>query len=160
MKYAFSLLTILAFPFLSWTQTGISGKVIDPETGEELINATIQLFEAGLFVQGGVTDFNGNYRINIALGTYDVLCSYLGYPDKRIENVVIKVGQYTSLNIEMDFDGYIIIDDLVLFSCGEVSLISQEPIEEEILRHGDHIRRNPSKSIKEMATMAAGVSFH
>ena len=52
-----SIVSIYAF-----AQKGkLSGKIVDGETGEELIGATVLVIETG---QGTITDLSGNYMID------------------------------------------------------------------------------------------------
>jgi len=56
------LLFLLVFVSISvFAQTALKGKVTDPDTGDELPFATVQLFKEGAFVNGVTTDFEGNY---------------------------------------------------------------------------------------------------
>ena len=158
MKFFFSFLMVLTSTAFAFSQTSIKGIVVDKNNGEELIYASIQLFKDGVFVQGAVTDFNGNYKINTDPGMYDVLCSYLGFVDKRIIGVIIKAGQSTKLDIEMEED-LVIKENLVFIGCGWVPLILQEPKKYERIQTPKEIRQAPVKSIRELSSMTAGVSF-
>ena len=141
---------------IGFAQTAVSGKVVDPNTGEELINATIQLFKGGVFVQGAVTDFNGNYKINVDPGTYDVLCSYLGYADKRTNGVIVKAGQTTSLDIEMGEDG-VTIDEVIVTEY-KVPLIDKDNTTSGAVITSKDIRALPTKNISALASTTAGLS--
>ena len=57
MKKIYLLSVLISLTFSVIAQTNISGKVIDANTGEALIGATI-MFGKG---QGTATDFDGNY---------------------------------------------------------------------------------------------------
>ncbi len=57
-------------------QGNITGRVID-NTGEGVIGATVQV-EGGANTQGTVTDFDGNFTINVKPGT-KLKISYVGY---------------------------------------------------------------------------------
>jgi iron complex outermembrane receptor protein len=74
-------------------QQVISGKVTDSKTGSPLIGATILVKNT---TAGTVTDFNGNYNLNLPTTAKAVIVSYTGY---RSEEVMID-GQ-TTLNIQL-----------------------------------------------------------
>lgn len=79
-------------------QTGmLAGSVIDGETKETLIGATIRVPEANT---GAQSDFNGFYTIrNLEPGRYSCVVSYLGYEDVNITDIEIKPGENTTIDI-------------------------------------------------------------
>ncbi|MEM9822785.1 MAG: carboxypeptidase regulatory-like domain-containing protein [Bacteroidota bacterium] len=141
---------------IGFAQTAVGGKVTDPSNGEELINATIQLFKGGVFVQGAVTDFNGNYRINVDPGTYDVVCSYLGFADKRINGVIMKANQTTSLDIEMGEQALTLGE--VIVTEYKVPLIDKDNTTSGGIITSKDIRALPTKNISALASTTAGLS--
>ena len=83
---------------ISYAQTEITGKVVD-DLGEEVIGATVM--EKGTS-NGTVTDFEGNFKINVTEGTILVI-SYIGYqtmevPAKNGMNVNISVKANNACN--------------------------------------------------------------
>ena len=77
----------------------IKGKVVDEQTGDPLIGASI-------FVQGtkrgAKTKFDGSYIIpKVADGTYTIIVSYLGYQKKEITNIEIKSGGTASIDVTL-----------------------------------------------------------
>ncbi len=87
------LLFITQFSFAQ--QATLNGKVIDTETNEPLISATIKVGEVGT-----ITDYDGNYTIQIPSGTYDLECSYIGF-DTQSESITLKDGQVKTHNITL-----------------------------------------------------------
>lgn len=79
-------------------QTGtLVGSVIDGETKELLIGATVRVPQANT---GAQSDFNGFYTVrNLEPGNYTCVVSYLGYEDVTITDIEIKPGQNTTLDI-------------------------------------------------------------
>ena len=80
-----SIISIYAFAI----KGNLSGKVVDGETGEELIGATVFIAETG---QGIVTDLYGNYLFQLDPGTYTINVSYVSYVRQKIQDVVIESG--------------------------------------------------------------------
>jgi len=69
---------------------GISGKVIDNETKEPLVGASVIIQNSNA---GTVTDLEGNYVIkNVAAGEYDLAIKYMGYNDIT-QKIVVADGQ-------------------------------------------------------------------
>ncbi|MFT5764642.1 MAG: hypothetical protein ACI8X3_002073 [Saprospiraceae bacterium] len=106
MKTHYLLFIILCFPL--WvigqinhpTQT-IKGTVIDKDTQQPLIGATVSLEKSDPPL-GTVTDLDGNFRLeNVPVGRQKILCSYIGYQaflsDYLIVNSAKEVALYISL---------------------------------------------------------------
>ncbi|MEM9820339.1 MAG: carboxypeptidase-like regulatory domain-containing protein [Bacteroidota bacterium] len=157
MKFLLSFSIFLLFNAFVYSQTQVTGKVTDPETKEELINATIVFYQNGVFQHGAVTDFNGNYYVQVEPGVYNVHCIYLGYVDLRIEGVVAKANTSTTLNLEMSEP--VEIPPCFIHTEYLIRFFDHDPPEYESLQMSKNIRQNPSKNIREMAAMSAGVSI-
>ena len=96
-KNIFILLIILS-PFMAVAQSGLlRGKIIDAEMGEELIGATMVVEGSGI---GSSSDLDGNYTINnLEPGIYTFVSQYISYQTQKFENVEIKAGETTTINI-------------------------------------------------------------
>ncbi|RKD92175.1 TonB-dependent receptor [Mangrovibacterium diazotrophicum] len=94
------LCLFVSFSIISFAQKGtLKGLVTDLKTKEPLVGATIMLEGT---TKGIITDFDGNYELpNIDPGTYTVRCSFISYETKLTENIVIKAGQPTELNVQL-----------------------------------------------------------
>jgi len=79
------------------SQTGtLSGKIVDSETGEELIGATVMILGTST---GTASDLDGNYSIHSLIpGTYDFTCQFISYDPQTITNVVISADVVTVLD--------------------------------------------------------------
>jgi len=85
-----------------WAQDGkITGKIVDVETGEELIGATVLIQGTST---GTVTDIYGNYQLGVEPGNYALSVSYVGYANKVIEDVSITANEVVTLDIDMSTD--------------------------------------------------------
>jgi hypothetical protein len=95
------ILTIIAIS--THAQKGnISGKIVDPKTGEFLIGVAAMVQNSNPPI-GAVTDIDGNFLIkNIDAGTYNLVFKYLGYASKTIKGVKVNAGQVTTLNISLE----------------------------------------------------------
>ena len=80
--FLLTLCSVMFFSEKSVSQTILRGKVLDDNTGEVLIGATI-LYGKG---KGTVTDFDGNYTISLPSGKRSLKVSYVGY--RPVEKVV------------------------------------------------------------------------
>lgn len=92
----FILLLWVILPAYSDAQTsGISGKITDSVTGEMLADATIRTANAGT-----QSDEKGEYKLNLAPGSYDVQFSYIGFVQKTIR-ITINEGELKNLNVSL-----------------------------------------------------------
>lgn len=81
--------------------TVLSGKVTDEAAKEELIGVSVKIMKGGAIVCGAITDFNGDYRIPLDPGRYDVEVSYTGYTSSRITGVQVLPGAINHQNFSM-----------------------------------------------------------
>lgn len=89
------LLTISISSVFSYAQNGkIRGTVID-EVGEPLFSANAVVKGT---TTGATTDFDGNYELSVAPGTYDVVLSFIGYKEVTVTGIVVKTGDVTVMS--------------------------------------------------------------
>ncbi len=107
MKYKYIMKSVLYSLFgvvftcsTLMAQTGtIRGTVIDDATGEELIGATAVIVNTQ---QGVATDIDGKFTFDkLAPGSYNLQFSYVSYSNQTVENIEVKPGQTTLLNIRL-----------------------------------------------------------
>ena len=98
MRLVVSGLMVL-FCSLLYSQTGISGIVIDGEFDDLLPFANVVIIETG---DGTTTDFDGKYFLELTQGSYTVEISFVGYDKKRITGVNVSEGKITSLDVVLD----------------------------------------------------------
>ena len=66
-----------------FSQTTIKGKIVDSETNEDLIGATIKIVNSSF---GAVTDFNGEFILKTKLNLpFSIEISYIGYELQLID---------------------------------------------------------------------------
>ncbi len=82
-------------------QGTVSGNIIDAETGEELIGATVQVQGTGT---GTVTDISGNYQFKLDPGTYTLVYSYVSYASQNVEGVEVVAGEVNRIDIALQSD--------------------------------------------------------
>lgn len=79
---------------------GIVGKVIDAQSGEGLIEATVKVVAGGK--KSALTDVDGEYRLKLPPGTYDLRIFYALYEGRRVQGVEVKAGQVTTLDVSLE----------------------------------------------------------
>ena len=66
-----------------FSQTTIKGKIVDSETNEDLIGATVKIVNSSI---GAVTDFNGEFILKTKLNLpFSIEISYIGYELQLID---------------------------------------------------------------------------
>ncbi len=142
MRIFISILFLLAGAsalFAQSTETGqIIGTVLDSESGEALIGATV-LVEGTTF--GAATDIDGKFSIRaIPVGEYSVRVTYVGYNPKTITGVVVAATAPVKLDV----------------------MISQESIKaDEVVVTARAIRSSEASILsmrKQSATIGDGIS--
>ncbi len=92
-------LLVICCTFLStflFAQQGlITGTVIDERTKEPLYPATIKIGATGT-----ITNFDGNFELQLATGTQELEISYVGY-ETLIQSVTITANETTTLNFSL-----------------------------------------------------------
>ncbi|MFT5990215.1 MAG: hypothetical protein ACI9K9_001676, partial [Neolewinella sp.] len=155
-------LLLFLFVFISisvFAQTALKGKVTDPDTGDELPFATIQLFKDGAFVNGETTDFEGNYYFsNIDPGTYDIQVDFTGYRGIRLTGIVVTPGKTNVADVEVTNAGGVLIDLDIVVKAFRKPLIEQDNTTSGQTVTSEEIRNLPTRNINQIASIAAGVS--
>ncbi len=92
LKMALIIFVMLQFHHKGYTQTlqrTVTGKVLDATTKAPLANATITLIDHEP-LKGTTTDADGYFKLeNVPIGRHSFLCSFIGYEQKRISEVLV-----------------------------------------------------------------------
>lgn len=81
-KATITLVSLLIISNLAFSQTNITGKVIDQADQQSLIGALVQLQSSG---NGTVTDEQGNFELLQVTDNEKIIIKYLGYEESTIE---------------------------------------------------------------------------
>jgi len=72
----------------------LMGKVVDGSNGEAIPFANVSIMQNGSVVTGGMTDFDGKYKISsIPAGKYDLKASYMGYKSLQLNGLKVMAGK-------------------------------------------------------------------
>ena len=117
MKKYILFLFALTFSFNSFSQSGnfsVSGKVLEKSTGAPLEFATVSITRSGTtdLVNGGITDMDGNFSLNVPAGTYDIKFEFISFESVTLSNRTISQNtQLPPVSLEMDAQG---LDEVVV----------------------------------------------
>lgn len=77
----------------------LRGNVLDGDFGGPMIGATVYLTDnKGV---GTAADMDGNFSLPLDPGTYSVSVSFISYATKTFENIEIKAGEVTTLDVTL-----------------------------------------------------------
>lgn len=94
---------------------GISGRVVEEESGLSAIGATVIVKQDGVIISGAVTDFDGYYQVkNLSPGMYDVEISYVGFMNTRTEGVQLSADRGASINASLYSDSEVLSEMVVV----------------------------------------------
>jgi outer membrane receptor protein involved in Fe transport len=116
MKHLYQWLMMSALFCLSinvLAQNGtITGKISDAKSGEAVPFATISTATADGKLAAVQSDFDGNYSLSVAAGTYSVKANYVGYTE-LIKSVTLSGGQEVTLDFAIA-EATQMLDDVVI----------------------------------------------
>lgn len=151
--YLFLLGIMMSAAAMAQSQFGeIRGTVIDEDTKEALIGATIQAYQGGQRITGAATNLEGEYRIKgLKPGKYDIQISFSGYQSKRITELTVRPDAITFQDVQ--------IGEAVLET--EVVVITEKarpPIVkgDELGRTIDNVKKIPTRSVNSLSNTVAG----
>jgi len=94
------LLLLFSFKITAQQKGSISGKITDKTTNEDLIGASVLIVGTAT---GSSTDLDGTFSLRgLESGTYQLRVSYISYQSAVINNVVVKAGQNTVINFQLE----------------------------------------------------------
>ncbi|MCY7329607.1 MAG: Plug and carboxypeptidase regulatory-like domain-containing protein, partial [Saprospiraceae bacterium] len=134
-------------------QTILQGNVRDDK--EPLIGASVKVTRSGEIIRGGITDVQGNYRIPLDPGTYNVEVSYTGYAAQRTEGVQVLSNKLNTLDVTMA-DGLAL--DVVEIKAFKVPLINKDGTESGNTLTATQIAKMPTRSVQQIVATTAGVT--
>jgi Outer membrane cobalamin receptor protein len=86
-------------------QTVVKGKLVDAETNEGLIGASVMVEGTS---QGTITDMDGSFTLSVKSGTGTLFFKYIGYKDQKMK--VTKKGTVDLGTIKMEPDAVALAD--------------------------------------------------
>ncbi len=155
-----SLLLLLTFLFVGeWAlaQVGVTvlaGRVVDDQ-GEALLGATVKVMRGADLVRGTATDFNGNYRVNLDPGNYDVEVSYSGYQTQKVTGVRVIANIINTLDFTLSSSA--VLTEVVIKDY-KVPLIEQDKTSGGQTLTSEQIKNLPTRSVNAIVATTAGTT--
>ncbi|MBL7806858.1 MAG: carboxypeptidase regulatory-like domain-containing protein, partial [Saprospiraceae bacterium] len=131
--------------------TFLTGLVTDGT--EPLIGATIKVMKGTSFVRGTVTDYNGEYRINLEPGTYDLEINYTGFSTVKITGVKVLSGVTTRQDITMSNAS--VLEEVVIKE-RKVPQIEKDQTSSGQTLTSEQIKNLPTRSVEKIKETTVG----
>jgi hypothetical protein len=130
----------------------VAGRVIDARTKEPLVGANV-IIEGTLL--GASTDAEGDfYIINIPVGKYTMIVSYVGYGTIKHPGVRIILDQTTKVNFQLTED---IAEGETIVVTAESFKVQKDETTKKITIQKEDIQSMPVQDFSELVTAQAGV---
>ncbi|MBC7775843.1 MAG: carboxypeptidase regulatory-like domain-containing protein [Phycisphaerae bacterium] len=144
---------LLSGAVVALSQTVLAGNISDGK--EALIGATVKVSRGTDFIRGSITDYNGDYRIPLDPGNYDVEFSYTGFQAQRITAVRVLGGQITTQNVTMS--NSTVLEEIEIVGY-KVPLIEQDQTSSGQTLTSDQIKNLPTRSVNTIVATTVGAS--
>ncbi|MGB0870006.1 MAG: carboxypeptidase-like regulatory domain-containing protein [Flavobacteriales bacterium] len=137
IKYSIKFLKVCSFIFFVFTISNLAkaqslkGTVTEAESGEAIPMANVVIKSGDTIVQGGATDFDGNYIISpLSPGVYTVEVSFIGFETYILDSLFVngKESFFVELKLSLEIPDDIeiiwgtpcVFDPPLYFSTGRV----------------------------------------
>jgi hypothetical protein len=92
----FLVLSLFTTTLLAQEKGFVRGNIADGDFGGPMIGATVTV--EGMPGVGTSTDFDGNFSLPLAPGTYTIVFSFISYGTQTFPNTVVKAGEATLID--------------------------------------------------------------
>ena len=161
MKNFLILTNLLFLPLFTFSQASISGKIVDKESKEPLIGASVLIKET---LAGSTTDFDGNFIIeNVKSGKYTIVCSYIGY--KEISTTItISESKNSTFDFQMDLDtkvleGIMIVGKADRQSVSALTMLQQKNSSMLSGISNEDFKKSPDRTSSDILKRVSGTSI-
>jgi len=136
-------------------QQSIFGTVTDA-TGQPIIGGNVKISVGERFITGAATDFDGNYRIHVDPGTYDLEFSYVGYKPMLVQNVQVLLGSSVQVNNQFpqqsaNLEEVVVVDY-------KVDVMKPDETSQGMTLTSKDVKKLGTRSINSTSSLAAGAS--
>lgn len=146
------ILLLFANLLYAGTTGKIAGKVLDKDTGEPLIGATVLIEGTTL---GAATDIDGYFVIlNIPPGVRRVIARMIGYATVTVNEVRVRIDETTPLDIQMTQEA---LEAETVTIVAERNIIKKDVSTSVTAVQPDEIESLPVTSISDIVGLQAGV---
>lgn len=159
MKNQILFFLLLWLPFGAMSQDkitqNIKGQVSDSETGTPLIGANISIIGSDPLI-GASTDLEGYFVLpDLEIGRYSLQCSYLGYREQMVANVLLTAGKELVVNFALQ-EFVLIGEEVLVTATREQNVKVSELATISIQEFNSEVAGRYAGSRNDVSRMAAG----
>ena len=137
-------------------QQTIFGTVTD-HLDNPVIGGTIKILNGESFITGAVTDFDGNYRVSVDPGTYNIEFSYVGYTPQRIDGVEVLLGHEFKLDMAFESNGGIVLETAMV-KAYKVDPMKVDETSQGLTLTSKDVKKLGTRSKNAIAALSAGAT--
>ncbi len=138
-------------------KTVFAGNILGDNT-EPIVGPSVKLFQNGKLIKTIITDMDGNFKIELLPGKYDLMANYTGFSTFKLGKLEIKAMYKTDILINLE--GGILLDE-VLVTSPTIKIMKRDFASGGQTLTSEQISSRPSKSKarKEKAKSRAGAAI-
>ena len=153
-----SLVSLMLISYLAFAQSSgtVMGTILEEGTNNPIPFVNVAIMNGDRIVTGGVTDFNGRYKIApVPPGTYDIKISCVNYNTKILQKVIISPDKITYVDEKLSIKTEII--ETVTVTDFRDKPIDKGNVSSSTTMTKDQIDKLPTRDAIGVAQTAAGV---
>ena len=140
-------------------QGTMKGTITDKKTNEPLPFVNVVVMQDGKQVHGGTTDFDGVFTIKpLAVGTYDIEVSSVGYNRYQRTGIQVKATGFTVVNIELT-SGAKNLEEITI-EADKVPIIEVGSPESGQRMSAEDIQHMPGNSVDAIVAAVGGMGYN
>ncbi len=161
MKYKILFTCLILCSWLpTFSQSGIiKGSLVDATNNEPILFANILVLDTDI---GTTTDEEGNFKLEVEPGVYNIRFSYVGYKDQILYEVAAKSSRPTTLEVQME-STQLTIEEVVVkaspFKKTEESPVSLRNIGITEIKRNPGGNRDISRVVQNLPGVTSTASF-
>ena len=155
---------LLTFGLLLMAEMGalaqgtLKGTITDKKTNEPLPFVNVIVKQDGKQVHGGTTDFDGVFTIKpLAVGTYDIEVSFVGYNRYQRTGIQVKATGFTVVDIQLT-SGATNLEEVVI-EAEKVPIIEVGSPESGQRMSAEDIQHMPGNSVDAIVATVGGMGY-
>ena len=149
---------LLMAEMVALAQGTMKGTITDKKTGEALPFVNVVVLQDGKQVHGGTTDFDGVFTIKpLAVGTYDIKVSFVGYSPYERTGIQVKATGFTVVDIQLT-SGATNLEEVII-EADKVPIIEVGSPESGQRMSAEDIQRMPGNSVDAIVAAVGGMGY-
>ncbi len=149
---------LLMAEMVAFAQGTMKGTITDKKTNEPMPFVNVIVKQDGKQVHGGTTDFDGVFTIKpLAVGTYDIEVSSVGYNRYQRTGINVKASGFTVVDIQLT-SGATNLDEIVI-EADKVPIIEVGSPESGQRMSAEDIQHMPGNSVDAIVAAVGGMGY-